>query len=105
MSELPPFALYFIAAFLVLASRGTVRKIILLATPVIAALHIWLNIDAGILSTYSILNFDLTFMRTDKLSLLFAYLFCLASFISTIFALHEKDTKQEIGRASCRERV
>ena len=96
MSELPPFILYFIAAFLVLASRGVARKIILLATPVVAALHIGLNIDAGILSTYSVLNIELTFMRTDKLSLLFAYLFCLASFISTIFALHVKDTKQAI---------
>ncbi|MEA1889570.1 MAG: Na(+)/H(+) antiporter subunit D [Pseudomonadota bacterium] len=96
MSELPPFVLYFIAAFLVMASRGTVRKIILLATPVIAALHIWLNVDTGIQLTYSILNYELTYMRTDKLSLLFAYLFCLASFISTIFALHEKDARQEI---------
>lgn len=96
MSELPPFALYFIAALLVLASRGVIRKIILLATPVIAGLHIGLNIDEGILSTYSILNVELTFMRTDKLSLLFAYLFCLASFIATIFALQVNDTKQEI---------
>lgn len=96
MSELPPFALYFISAFFVLASRGTVRKVILLTTPVVAALHIWLYINTGILSTYSILNFELTLMRTDKLSLLFAYLFCLASFISTIFALHVKDIKQEI---------
>ena len=96
MTELPPFALYFIAVLFVLASRGTVRKIILLATPVIAILHIWLNIDTGVLSTYSILSFELTFMRVDKLSLLFAYLFCLASFISTIFALHVNDTKQDI---------
>lgn len=96
MSELPPFVLYLIAALLVLASRGTVRKIILLTTPIIAALHIWLNIDAGTLTTYSILNFELTLMRTDKLSFLFAYLFCLASFISTIFALHVNDAKQEV---------
>lgn len=96
MSELPPFLLYFIAVFLVLSSCGTVRKIILLATPIITALHIWSNIDAGILSTYTLLNFELTYLRTDKLSLLFAYLFCLASFISTIFALHVNDSKQQI---------
>ncbi len=95
MSELPPFLLYFIAAFLVPASRGRVRKIILLVTPIVAALHIWLNIDTGVLSTYSVLNIELTFMRTDKLSLIFAYLFCLASFIATIFALQVNDTKQE----------
>ncbi len=96
MSELPPFVLYFLAAFMVLASRGAARKVILLATPVVAALHIGLNIDTATLSTYTILNFELSFMRTDKLSLLFAYLFCLASFISSIFALHVNDTKQEI---------
>lgn len=96
MSELPPFVLFFIAALLVLATQGVVRKIILLATPVVAALHIGLNVDAGILSSYSILNLELTFMRTDKLSLLFAYLFCLASFIATIFALQVNDTKQQV---------
>ena len=96
MSELPPFVIFFIAALLVLASRGALRKIILLATPVVAALHIGLNIDTGILSTFQILNVELTLMRVDKLSLLFAYLFCLASFIATIFALQVNDSKQEV---------
>lgn len=96
MSELPPFSLYFIAALLLLVSRGGARKVILLATPIVAAAHIWLNIDTGISVNYSLLNVDLTFMRTDKLSLLFAYLFCLASFIANIFALHVKDLKQEM---------
>ena len=96
MSELAPFLLYFIAALLVLATQGVVRKIILLATPITVALHIWMNIDTGVIANYSILNFDLTYLRTDKLSMLFAYLFCLASFISTIFALHVNDTKQQI---------
>lgn len=96
MSELPPFAIYFIAALFVLVSRGVARKVILLAAPVIAALHMYLNIDTGILATYSILNIELVWMRTDQLSLLFAYLFCLAGFISTIFSLHVDDTKQEI---------
>lgn len=96
MNEFAPFIIYFLAALLVLASRGAVRKVILLATPITAALHIWLNIDIDTVSTYSMLNIDLTYLRTDKLSTLFAYLFCLASLISTIFALHIKDTKQEV---------
>ncbi|MCU7930170.1 MAG: Na(+)/H(+) antiporter subunit D [Candidatus Thiodiazotropha sp. (ex Codakia rugifera)] len=96
MSELPPFVLYYFAAFLVLALPVKVRSIILLATPVITALHLWFNVDTGILSTYSLFNFELTIMRTDKLSLLFAYLFCLASFISTIFALRLRDIRQDI---------
>ena len=96
MSELPPFAIFFLAALLILASRNTARKIILLATPVVAAAHIWMNIAPGMESTLGILDLQLTYLRTDKLSLLFAYLFCIASFISTIFAIHVKDAKQEI---------
>ncbi|MDH5191155.1 MAG: Na(+)/H(+) antiporter subunit D [Gammaproteobacteria bacterium] len=96
MSEMPPFVLFFLAAILVIGIRGPVRKIILLATPVIAALHIWLNIDPNILSTYSILNIELTLLRVDKLSLIFGYLFCLAGFLATIFALQVNDIKQEV---------
>lgn len=96
MSELPPFALYFIAAVLLLLTRGMARKIILLATPVVTALHIYLNVDSGMLATYTLINFELTWMRTDKLSLIFAYLFCLASFIGAIFSFHVDDTKQQV---------
>ncbi|MEN8170549.1 MAG: Na(+)/H(+) antiporter subunit D [Pseudomonadota bacterium] len=96
MSEIPPFVLFFLAAILVVGIRGPVRKIILIATPVAAALHIWLNIDTGILSTYSVLNIELTLLRADKLSLIFGYLFCLAGFLATLFALQVNDTKQEV---------
>lgn len=96
MSELSPFILYYIGSLLILASQGTVRKIILLATPIITALHLWLNLDIGMLTTLSILDYDLTILRIDKLSLLFAYLFCLASFIAGIYSLHVKDSKQHV---------
>ncbi len=96
MSELPPFVLYFIAALLVAVTRGTVRQVILLATPLIAGLHLWFNIDAGVIVTHSIMSYELTAMRADKLGLLFAYLFCIASFIASIFSLHLKDTKQHV---------
>ena len=96
MSELPPFLVYFIAALLVLATRGVVRKVLLLATPLVAALHIFLNIDPGVTTTYTLLDFQLNLLRADKLSLLFAYLFCLASFLAAVFAWHVDDIKQQI---------
>jgi multicomponent Na+:H+ antiporter subunit D len=96
MIELSPFIIFFIGALLVLVSQGNVRKVILLATPLITGLHLWFNIDAGMLTTYSIMDYELTLMRTDKLSLLFAYLFCLASFIAGIYSLHVNDTKQHV---------
>ncbi len=96
MIELSPFIIFYIGALLVLVSQGHVRKVILLATPLITGLHLWFNLDAGILTTYSIMDYELTAMRTDKLSLLFAYLFCLASFIAGIYSLHVTDTKQHV---------
>lgn len=96
MSELPPFLIYFLAALLVTVTPSLVRNIILLAVPIVTALHIWLNISTGMEASYSILNFDLVYLRVDKLSLLFAYLFCLASFISIVYALHVNDRKQQI---------
>jgi multicomponent Na+:H+ antiporter subunit D len=96
MSELPPFLLYFLVALLVSATSGLARKAILLATPIVAAAHIALHLDAGMVSTYSLLEFELILLRVDKLSLLFAYLFCLASFLGSIFAWHVEDTKQQL---------
>ena len=96
MSELPPFVLFFVAALLVLVTQGTVRSAILIATPFVGGLHLWLNIDPGVTVSHTILGLELVLMRVDKLSLLFGYLFCLASLIASIFAWHVKDTTQQI---------
>jgi len=96
MSELAPFVLYFIAALLVAVTHGTLRQFILLVTPVITGLHLWLNVDVGVFVTHPVMSYELTVMRTDKLSILFAYLFCIASFIGAIFSLHVNDTKQHV---------
>lgn len=96
MSEIPPFLIFFLAAILVLLVPGILRKVILLATPVIAAIHIWSNIELGTQASYSFLDVQLTYLRADKLSLIFGYLFCLAGFLATLFALQEDDLKQEI---------
>ena len=96
MSELPPFLPFFLAALLVPVTPALIRNILLLATPVVVVLHIFFNIDSGMQATYSILGFELVYLRADKLSLLFAYLFGLASFLATVFALHIKDRQQQI---------
>ncbi len=96
MNELPPFILFFVAVLLVLATRGLIRNLVLLMTPVLGGLHLWLNVEPGMVMSHSILSFELVVMRTDKLSLLFGYLFCLASFISSIYAWHIKDQTQQL---------
>ena len=88
MSELPAFVPFYLAAILVLVSRGWLRNLILLATPVLAGLQLWLNVEPGLSITIPLANLELTIYRTDRLSLLFGYLFHIAAFIAVIFALH-----------------
>lgn len=96
MTELPPFVPFFLAALLVAFTRGYLRQLILIATPVLGGLHLWLDVTPGIISTFSFLEFDLQLVRTDRLSLLFGYLFHIAAFITAIFSLHVRDTTQNV---------
>ncbi len=96
MSELPPFVPFFLAALLALATRGVVRQLILLSAPILGGLHLWFDVTPGTLFNLTILEFQLTLMRADKLSLLFGYLFHIASLIAVVFALHVRDTTQQI---------
>jgi len=110
MSELPPFIPFFIAALLVLVTRGWLRNIVLLVTPVLGGLHLWFGVqpyvpmvatDALVSAKelsyqLTVLNYPLELMRVDKLSLLFGYLFHIASFIAIIYALQVRDTTQQV---------
>ncbi len=96
MSEFPPFLIFFVAALAVAFTRGLPRQLILLATPVVTGLYLWLGIESGAHATISVISYELTVLRADKLSLLFGYLFCIASFFANIFSLHVKDTNQHV---------
>ena len=96
MTELPPFVPFYLAAVLVLLTRGWLRNLVLLATPVVAGLHLWLEVEAGLSITLPLADLELILYRTDRLSLLFGYLFHIAAFIAVIFALHVRDTTQQV---------
>ncbi|MBT8134974.1 MAG: Na(+)/H(+) antiporter subunit D, partial [Gammaproteobacteria bacterium] len=96
MTELPPFVPFFIAAFMAILARGWLRALIVLATPLLGGLHLWFDVAPGVISSVSILEFDLILLRTDRLSLLFGYLFHIAAFIAALFALHVRDTTQTV---------
>lgn len=110
LSELPPFIPFFVAALLVLVTKGLLRNVIMIATPLLGGLHLWLDVqpfvpmvatDALVTAKelsyqLSIFSNQLEFMRVDKLSLLFGYLFHIASFIAIVYALHVKDTVQQV---------
>jgi len=83
------------AGVLVCVPHGIMRGALLLATPLIAGLHIWL-IGFGNFWPYEIFGFDLELMRVDRLSRIFVIIFCLASFLGNMFAWHLRDTTQQV---------
>jgi multicomponent Na+:H+ antiporter subunit D len=85
--SLPPFAVFFAGALLVALTRGTLRKAILLAIPVVGAL-LMLRLEPGTTLHLQLLGYTLTPLRVDRLSLLFGWLFHLAAFIGNLYALH-----------------
>lgn len=93
--ELPPFVPFYIAAVLAYFTHGKLRSAILLATPVLGGLHL-LMVPEGIYWQTTLMDYDLTPYKVDSLSLIFGYAFHIAAFIAVLYALHVKDTVQQV---------
>jgi len=95
MIEIPPFVPFFIGGLIALVTRGTLRGAIMVCIPIISALHLWL-LPEGIHLQCTFLDYQLIPYRVDKLSLMFGYVFHLAALIGIIYALHLRDTLQQV---------
>lgn len=86
-SLLIPAFVFFIGALILLAVKGKVKQILILAVPVIGFLYISrLSPDATLVLPF--LQYELNPLHVDKLSKVFGYIFCIAAFGSFLFALH-----------------
>lgn len=90
----PPF-LYLFAALLcpLLAPRW--RALLLLGVPIVALL-VLLSYPTGEHAIVHVVGFELSFMRVDKLSVIFGVIFSIAAFLSGLYAWHVRDTVQQI---------
>jgi multicomponent Na+:H+ antiporter subunit D len=95
MISFAPFLIFFIGALLVGITQGVARSIILIALPIVGAFNLYM-MGQGVHLQVSLLDYQLTLVRADKLSMLFGYLFHLAAFIGIVFSLHLKDTLQHV---------
>jgi len=75
--------------------RGWLRNILMLAAPIVGALNL-MGLEHGVFWSLEFMGYALEPVRVDKLSLMFGYLFHLASFIAIVYALHVKDTMQHV---------
>lgn len=92
---LHPSILFIAGAFLIPFLRGKVQKAYLLLIPVVAFAMV-VSITPGTYGVYKFLGYDLIFGRIDKLSLIFAYIFTIMSFIGMIYAIHVEDNGQHM---------
>ena len=95
MSSLPPVVWFFGGALLIPLLRGHMRSALLLAIPLLSATQL-MGIETGTVWHWEILGYTLTPFRADELSLLFGYLFHIASFLAILFALHVKEIGQQV---------
>ena len=95
MLEIPPFLPFFIGALIAAVCRGTLRNVLMVATPIVSALHLWM-VPEGIYLQFAFLDYQLIPYRVDKLSLMFGYVFHIAAFIGIIYSLHVRDTLQQV---------
>ena len=91
--EFPPGLILILGAFLVPFLPHRMRGVFMLALPVVTLVYL-LGLPHGQLGQVQIFDLTLTTNRVDRLSLLFGYVFLLATFIAAIFALHLKDKVQ-----------
>ena len=90
ISSYPPAAIFFAGAVLVAITRGRLRSSLMLLIPILGALNLR-SLDPDASLTLSFMDYDLVPFKVTGLSMLFGYLFHLASFLGNLFALHLED--------------
>ncbi len=78
-----------VGALLIPFLKDRSRSVYVLLLPVLGFINL-ITIPVGTMMQVSFLNYDLTLVRIDRLSLAFGYIFHIISFITIIYILHVK---------------
>ena len=93
-----PFFLFLTAAIILIllpSKKNRLASIVTIMIPVISFVSL-LQWQHGSYGFYHLLDLELTFIKVDRLSLLFGYLFHLAAFVASIYAFHINDRVQQV---------
>ncbi len=93
ISELNPGLILIAGALLIPILPGILRSIYMLALPVAAFIYL-LGLPMGELGQIQLFDMTLVTLRVDKLSLVFGYIFLIATLLGVIYALHVGDWVQ-----------
>ena len=92
---LPPALILVIGAILIPFLRGKTKAAYMLALPVVVFITL-LNLSLGNAWVVEFWGYELIMGRVDKLSLIFAYVFTIMTFLGVLFALQVKDNLQHV---------
>ncbi|MBN2178559.1 MAG: Na(+)/H(+) antiporter subunit D [Deltaproteobacteria bacterium] len=96
INAVPPGLIFIVGALLIPLFRNrTMKSVYLLILPIASFINL-ISIPEGSHFVVPFLEYDLTFARIDRLSLIFGYVFHLISLITIIYALHVKDNLQHV---------
>jgi multicomponent Na+:H+ antiporter subunit D len=93
--QVQPGLILILGAVLVPLLKGRARDVYMLALPVIAFVQL-LGLPHGNLGVVELSGLTLTTLRVDGLSLLFAYVFLIATLLCVIYSLHVKEAGQHV---------
>ena len=93
IEALPPGMVLILGALLVPLLSGRARQAYMLLLPVLGFVQVVL-LPADFVSSVQMFGYELTLVKVDQLSRVFAYVFYIASFLSIVYALHIKDNVQ-----------
>ena len=92
----PPFLIFAVGALALIVIPERWRPAWTLFVPLAGLVNL-IALDPGVYWRTGILEYELVFGRIDKLSMLFALLFHIATALGAIFALHVRDPVQQAG--------
>lgn len=90
-----PALLLIAGGFVLAASPRRIHGLWMLALPVVALALLW-RLPTGLHGQLSLFGFDLTTLRVDGLSRIWATIFLIGSFLSGLYALHVRDRIQHV---------
>ena len=95
ISDFPPAALLIIGALLVPFIKGNAKNWYVIILPA-AAFYLISQLQVGSSWQVHFFGFDLTFLRVDKLSKVFGYIFTLNAVAAFVYAFYLKDSTQHM---------
>jgi len=99
MSSFAPFLIFYVGAVVVAVARVETYRVVGPLVVLLGAVNLY-GVWPGASVTVPLLDFELQFLRVDKLSLLFGLLFHLAAFLAVIFSLHLRASKDRLEHAA-----